>query len=273
MNKKIVRNKTIIDKEIIRKKKGINYSDLYEYLNERNFNNIPELIEETEKEVILKLVREKKYYEVNEGVEFIRTVSKLHNKTYYYKDTSKNKYKEVYNLLLGNIEYLKEYYNERIEHIEEQSFMSPSNYLLARNYSIILSALNYGTNELKRWYKIVQNKTKERVCIVHNNLKREHFIKGDKNYLISWDNYLVDTPVLDLYKFYKAEGYKLDFSYLLNIYKEEMTLTEEEKILLNILISIPLKIEYLEDEYLNTKNIKNILDYMYSSVKVVNENK
>ena len=46
----------------------------------------------------------------------------------------------------------------------------------------------------------------ERVCVVHNNLKDEHLLKNDKNYLISWDKYLIDTPVLDLYRFFQNEN-------------------------------------------------------------------
>ena len=84
---------------------------------------------------------------------------------------------------------------------------------------------------------------------------------------------MVDTPVLDLYNFYKKEGYKLDFNYLLKVYNENLELLKEEKMLLNILISIPPKLEKIDDEYKNTVNIKNMLDYVYSGIDVVNENK
>ena len=151
--------------------------------------------------------------------------------------------------------------------------MSPSHYLLARNYSSIDSSLTYANNELKKWFDIVQNKTKERVCIIHNNLSLKHFIGGKENYLLSWDKHMVDTPVLDLYVFYKNEGYKLDFTYLLNTYNENLELLKEEKMLLNILISIPPKLEKIDDEYQNTINIKHMLDYIYSGIDVVTNNK
>ena len=147
--------------------------------------------------------------------------------------------------------------------------MSPSHYLFARNYSLIDSSLKYASNNLKKWFKMVENKDKERVCIIHNNLSLKHFIKGDKNYLISFDNYLVDTPVLDLYKFYKKEGYKLDFKLLLDEYNNNFTLLEEEKMLLNILISIPPKIKLIDDEYYNCIELKNHFDYIKNGVKIV----
>ena len=85
--------------------------------------------------------------------------------------------------------------------------------------------------------------------------------------------YKVDTPVLDIYNFYKKEGFKLDFNYLLKIYNENLQLTEEEKQLLNILISIPPKLIKIKDESLNTINVKEFYDYIYSGISVVSENK
>ena len=84
---------------------------------------------------------------------------------------------------------------------------------------------------------------------------------------------MVDTPVLDLYNFYKKDGFKLDFNYLLKEYSQNIELLSEEKMLLNILISIPPKITEVNDEYLNCKNIKNALNYIYSGISIVNENK
>ena len=157
--------------------------------------------------------------------------------------------------------------------IEETEFMSPSMYLFIRNYSALDSSLVYAEKELKKWYKKVSNNNKERVSIIHNNLSLDHFIRGDKNYLLSWDNYKVDTPVLDIYNFYKKEGFKLDFNYLLKIYNENLQLTQEEKQLLNILISMPPKLINITDESLNTINVKEFYDYIYSGISIVSENK
>lgn len=267
------RNKTIIEGNRVIKKRNDKIIELYEYLSTRNFENIPKIINKNEDTIELEYIEPIKYHEVTKGTEFIKTVSTLHYKTMFFKDVSKNKYKKIYNKLQNNIEYLKKYYEEMIDKIESEIYMSPSHYLFARNYTSLDSSLKYASNELKKWYKLVENKSKERVCIVHNNLSLEHFIKGEQNYLISFDKYLVDTPILDIYIFYKKEGYKYDFNYLLKIYNENLELLQEEKMLLNILISIPPKIEKINNEYLNTKNIKEIFDYIYSGIGIVNENK
>ena len=42
--------------------------------------------------------------------------------------------------------------------------------------------------------------------------------------------------------------------------------------LFNILISIPPKLEEINDEYLNTINIKNVIDYISSGIEIINKN-
>ena len=255
------------------KKKTNNVSELFDYLKYRNFDNYPSIISEDEETYTMEYIKGENYYEISKGVELIKTVSSLHNKTIFYKDVSKNKYRTIYNKILGNIRYLKQYYLELISKIEEEEYMSPSNYLFARNYSSIDSSLEYAERELKKWFNIVSNKTKERVCIVHNNLSLDHFVSKGKNYLLSWDKHVVDTPILDIYNFYKKDGYRLDFNYLLDIYNENLELSKEEKMLLNILISIPPKIDKINNEYENTLNIKNTINYIYSGINVVSKNK
>lgn len=269
MSKKY-RNSVILNENEVTKKKGNNnVSLLFDYLDTRNFNSHPKITNESDDTYTMEYINSSDYYEMTKGVELIKVVSELHQKTIFFKDVSKNKYRNIYNKLSDNIEYLKKYYLELIEKIENEVYMSPSHYLFARNYSIIDSSLEYSSKELKRWFNLVSNKTKERVCVVHNNLSLDHFVKEGKGYLLSWDKHLVDTPVLDLYIFYKKEGYKLDYNYLLNVYNENLELLNEERMLLNILISIPPKLEEVTDEYLNTINIKNLLDYIHSGIDVV----
>ena len=185
MSKKY-KNSVLIEDGIITKKRNNDLLELYEYLDTVNFNNYPEIIDINDREVKTKYIKEEKYHEVSTGTELIKTLSMLHYKTMFFKDVSKNKYKNIYDKLLSNIEYLTKYYETAIEEIENEEFMSPSHYLFARNYSAIDSSLKYAKEELKKWFKIVEFKSKERVCINHNNISLEHFIHGDKNYLISY---------------------------------------------------------------------------------------
>lgn len=263
------KNSVIIEDKKVSKKRNDELLELYEYLTISNFDKFPKVIEVDDNYIRSEYIESAKYHEVTPGIELIKTMAELHSKTVFYKDISKNKHKEVYDKILSNIEYLKDYYEEIIENIESEIYMSPSHYLFARNYSVILGSLRYSEEELKKWFNIVKDKTTERVCIVHNNIRKEHFIKGDKNYLISWEKHLVDTPILDLYKYYKTEGFKLNFNLLFTEYKNNFNLLPEEEKLFKILISLPPKMNFIDNELENTIYIKDSLKYIYDSYKIV----
>lgn len=271
-NKYIIKNKSIIvENEYYTKKVNKDLRSLFDYLEKRNFENFPKILEINERNIKTEYIKEDEFLKEEKPSALMELVSLLHYKTSHYKDVSKNKYKEIYEKIDSNINFLMNYYNKMITEIERHIYFSPSEYLFARNFSIVLYSINYAKKTLDDWFDLVENKTKERVVIVHNNLKTEHILRSDKDYLINWDKYLVDTPVLDIYKFYINEGITYDFLELYNIYNNTFKLLEEEKKLLFILMSLPKKIVLLDNEYQSTYNIKKILDSLYKTRKVIEE--
>ena len=145
---------------------------------------------------------------------------------------------------------------------------SLNNSVVFRN-QIINSALDFCKKELDSWLKKMEGKTKERVVHCHNNLTIDHYVKNNTEAFISWDNYTVDTPVLDLYNLYQKDYLKYDFSNFLETYNNKFILTDEEKKLLFILISMPFKIELKENEFNNTKKVNNLLTYIYKTENLI----
>ena len=135
--------------------------------------------------------------------------------------------------------------------------------MLLRNFTIINSSLYFVEKELNSWYNLVKDKTKERVTIVHNNLRKDNYLRSSKNILTGWENYMVDTPVLDIYKLYKNEYKNMDFKSMFKVYNDSFKLTKEELKLFFIMISIPKKIIKSDNELDNVIETKNMLDYMY----------
>lgn len=251
------------DRSYVIKSKKKDLKELYDYLELKGFTSFPKVLEEDENNVRYEYIESVYVTDDERGKELIKTVADLHYRTTYFKDVSRKKYKEIHYKITNNIDYLKDYYNKLIEKIDSTEYMSPYDYLIARNYSIIMSALMYAEREINSWYKLVQNKDTERVSVIHNNIRTSHFIKGDKGYLLNWDYSVVDTPILDLYKFYKKEYKNYNFKSLLKEYNNSFSLNEEEIKLLSVLISIPDKIE-LQNNVLNSvRAAKNILDYIY----------
>lgn len=251
------------DRKIVIKKKSKDMSSLFDYLNRRNFLCYPNIEKETRNDVEYEYYNEKKYFNQNDDEDFIRTIADLHYKTTYYKDVSRLKYKDIYNTLIDNIDYLKDYYEKYISEADIEIYMSPSNYLFVRNYSIVNSSLFYIEKELNAWYNLVKDKTKERVSVVHNNLRKDNFLRSDKDLLTGWENYMVDTPILDIYKLYKNEYKNIDFKSMFKVYNDTFKLTKEELKLFFIMISMPKKLEKTDNEFNNVRNTKLFIDYMY----------
>lgn len=193
----------------------------------------------------------------------------LHAKTTRYKNIDIDDYKIIYEDLLKDIEYLNNYYNELNDMIDNEIYMSPSNYLLVFNISKIYSALSFCMNLLEEWYDLIKNSSKQRLVFIHNNLDVSHVISGTSPYLISFNYSKVGMPIEDLVKLYNKYYNKIDFSTWLNNYQKRYPLREDELKLFFIKISIPDKIEFDFDEFENTKNVKLVLDKIYTGDKLI----
>ena len=154
--------------------------------------------------------------------------------------------------------------------IESKVFMSPSQYLLARNINAIMSSIDIGKKYVNEWYKQIEGKDKARVSVVHNNLRLDHYIKGNKDYLISWDKSKIDMPVFDLYKLYNNHFYDIDFVDVLKRYEKIYPLEKYERDLLFILINMPLKLEFNDNEFNMCTRIGREIDRLYKSNKIIN---
>ena len=239
------------DKKYVLKK--IN-NNIYDYLNSRNFHNYPntKVLDNYEVSEYIEEINTPYEEKLNDLVE---TISLLHSKTSYTK-TITNEYQKLYEDLHNNVEYLYGYYNDMMTIIESKVFMSPSEYLLARNISKVFIKLNELKIDIDDWYKLVENKKIIRQSLIHNNLEISHII--NKN-LISWDKSKKDMPILDLYKLYKKNNL-INIDNLLDTYEKNYKLEEDEKKLLYILIGLPDIITNNKEEYLNTLTVRRMID-------------
>ena len=186
-----------------------------------------------------------------------------------YKEIDLDNYKFLYEEINNEITESYNYYNTVMDNIDATIYMSPSNYLISRNISLIYSAINYAKRSIDYWYKLIENKRRIRLVTVHNNLSLEHYLKNDKPYLISWDKSKIDMPIYDLINLYHNHYLEFDFTELLDIYLSKYPLTKEEIILFLTIISIPKKIIYNNSEYKNVLNIRRQLDYIYKTSELV----
>lgn len=244
---------------------------LFNYLSSRNFNNFPLIVDDSRKDVtVYKYIEDIQTPKEQKSIDMINLVSNLHNKTTYFKEVSKDTYKEIFDDVMSNIDYYKEYYSLLYDSLFKEEFHSPSHYLFLVNYYKLDLMLDFCKNELNNWYEIVKEKNVQRVCVIHNNLSLSHFIKNNPDYLISWDKAKIDTPVLDLVQFYRTSYLDFNFKKVLDIYLSNYPLQDDEKKLFFILISIPFKIELDKNSELqNVKDIRKKLDYVFKTEDLI----
>lgn len=255
---------------VIKEKKNKDIKELYNYLSSRNFTYYPKLIEDNREEVnVYEYVEDNSIDEEQKLIDLIKLISLLHSKTSYYKEITNDKIKEIYEELLGRVEYIEEYFNKIIYNIEDNIFISPSGNLLLNNSSKIFETLAFLKKEIEEWYKLSIDSDKMRVCLVHNNLELDHYIKNKDEYLISWDNYIIDTPILDIVKLYKNVYITKNFSEALKIYLEKFPLVENEKKLLFIMLVMPNELKLNNDELNNVNIVRKYLDYIYKTENLI----
>lgn len=253
--------------DFIIKPKNKDINELYTYLTNRGFMNYPKIIDSSRDEVnVFEYVEDIKLPKEQKCDDLIEIIASLHNKTSYFKEVSEDKFKSIYEDIKSNISYLSNYYNTLYEIGFNEVYESPSNYIFMRNYFKINAALEYANNELDNWYSLVTSETKIRVCLIHNNLELNHLLN---NKLISWDNYMIDTPVIDIVKLYKKEWKNIDFSEILERYMYKFPLLEYEKKLLFILISLPPQIKKSDNEFEKCKVVSEVMDYVFKTEELI----
>ena len=270
INKITIKNGAkIIDNNYVIKKKKRDLSNTYNYLLSRSFDYFPEVVKEDNEKIYYRYINDLEEPKEQKVIDLVNLITLLHSKTTFYKEVDIDNYKYIYESINNSIDETLEHYNQLMDGIESEDYMAPSNYLIARNITIIYNALGYAKNNINSWYKMIENQRKVRVVTIHNNLRLEHYLKEDKPYLISWDKSKIDMPIFDLISLYQNNYLDFEFIDLLKIYLSKYPLTREEMTLFLTIISIPGKIPLNESEYQTVLSVRRILDYIYKSSEIV----
>ena len=140
------------------KDKRNSLDNTYNYLLSRSFDYFPDVIESGDKYYKYKYIEDTIEPREQKITDMVNLVTLLHSKTTFYKEVDIDNYKYIYENISNQIEDLYVYYEELITNIESNIYMSPSNYLIARNITIIFSMLNYAKDNLDKWYDMIKDK-------------------------------------------------------------------------------------------------------------------
>ena len=234
----------------------------YEYLKVRDFNYFPDVLDNSSNYLLTRYINDNDV-PLNQRLEdMIAIISILHANTSYYKKLDLDTIKGIYEGLINRQDELLKYYLNIQTLIEEEEYMSPADYLLIRNISLIYMSLKKSREYLDKWYQSIKDTKIIRHVYNHGNLDISHFIEGDKPYLISWDNSKLDIPIYDLDDFYRKNFNLIKLDTIFNIYFDKYSLTNEEINLLFTYILIPDKIDIHLKEYDKVIAITNMILYL-----------
>ncbi len=254
-------------------KKSKRKADSFAYLETRNFHNFPKVYSFCEDEIeLMDYIEEKETPKEQKLEDLVYLTSILHNKTTFYKTVDMDYIKHLYEDLLERQNQFYQYYQDLQNMIELEVYMSPANYLLVRNISMVYYSLRKSHDYLERWYELVKENHPFRFCFIHGNLEASHLIENDDLYLISWDQSRVDLPIYDLEKFYRNSFLDISLRDMLEIYESKYTLKKEEIYFLLALLLIPDKIDITASEYLKTKQVTSIVFYLQRILSFLENN-
>lgn len=260
------------NKKYVAKLNKNNILEKYNYLNSRGFGYLPRLLYCDDNGYVYEYVENTNSPREQKISDLVKLDSLLHNKTVYYKEISTDEIKEIYENLTAKISNTFNYYDDLITMIENKVFMSPGEYLLARNCTSIFSCLNFCQSKLDEWYEIIKEKGKKREVLLHNNLDINHILENDEGVLISWDKSVRDMPIYDFISLYKKNYHKYDFNTLYKEYIKKFPLLDEETKLMYVILFIPERIIFNDSELNTTLNIGKLCNYLFTTDRLFMEN-
>ena len=250
--------------------KNKNNHEIYDYLSSRGFSFYPKTINKNNtKYEIYEYIEQKNVSKEQRLNDLIHITGFLHKKTSFQKELSLEEIKSMYEDMQNDANYLMNYYHDLNNYIDNQTFMSPSEYLLVSHIDLIYYLLSFVKVESENFYKDLNNNKVVRYSMIHNNLDLSHIIEGNNISLISWNKASIDNFIKDIINIYQNNYNLLDIEDFIKEYEKENKLTNLEKLYLLLKLSIPKRIEFTKNTYLDTYNISNYLIYVRKIVLLI----
>lgn len=271
---KYCNNVRVIDTDkgkFVVKKNNNNNSELFRYLETKNFNNFLNVYDYNNQYEIYPYIDEVSLSNEEKAIDIIYLISILHNRTTFYKNVELDTIKVIYEDINNKLKYLINYYDNLRLIIEDTNYPSPSGYLLLRNISIIYRCIDDSKYFIDRWYETIKDKKNFRVVTIHNYLELNHLLKSNDTYLISWDKSCRASAIYDLLSLYKNIYDKVEFTSLFEMYNSKYPLLKEEIYLLFSLLLVPEKIDLSNKEIINCKEVYKLTNYLISTTRFVSK--
>ena len=254
-------------RKIVLKKEKPTVIDIYNLLENRKFEYYLNPLYRDNDYEVYPYINEIDISNSDKSIDLIYIMTLLHNKTTSYEELSLDEIKRIYEDIVNEINIKNEYYLKIQDEYELHFNITPNELLLMKNISKIYYMLKLSRDNIELFYKNIENEKHIRKVQTHGNLSLNHLLEADNKYLISWKKSKKDFPIMDLVIFYKNNFNDIDIKSLFEEYNKKYQLSNIEKYLFFSLINIPEYIVEKNDYYLDTLEVKKIIDYVNKTIE------
>ena len=203
------------------------------------------------------------------NLELFRELARLHTLSAKEVTVSKEERTEHYETTIQQLEKHQEFLDGFIDECEKKTYMSPFQLLYCLYYNEISQALRFSKGKFEEWYENTKDTEKARMVITHGKLSSEHFLYDDRGYgyFINFENARYGSPIHDLLP-YLSRGLKtrpkrsdtaIDWVYH---YFKYFPYKEDEKLLFNSYLALPVPIMQVVDRYYKKEGRKNEMKFV-----------
>lgn len=271
MNKiSYIKNIKVIDNgtnKVVLKRESPSIKEIYQLLDNRRFEYYLNPLKREKEYEVYPFIKEIDITKDDKSIDLIYLLSILHTKTTSYEEISIDEIKKIYEETIDNINNSFSFYLKLQDEYEEHIYMNPNELLLMKNISKIYYMLNLSRSYIEKFYKEVEKDNHIRKVQIHGNASLDHLIESDNKYLISWRKSKKDFPIIDLVTFYKNDYQIIDIKSLYDEYNKKYQLNSIEKNLFFSLINLPWIIINKKDCYLDTLEVRRLVDYVDKTIK------
>ncbi|MEH7094741.1 spore coat protein YsxE [Neobacillus vireti] len=203
------------------------------------------------------------------NLELFRELARLHTLSAKEVTVSKEERTEHYETTIQQLEKHQEFLDGFIDECEKKTYMSPFQLLYCLYYNEISQALRFSKGKFEEWYENTKETEKARMVITHGKLSSEHFLYDDRGYgyFINFENARYGSPIHDLLPYLsralntrpKRSDTAIDWVYH---YFKYFPYKEDEKLLFNSYLALPVPIMQVVDSYYKKEGRKNEMKFV-----------
>lgn len=249
------------DERYLIKKKDSKFEKIFQYFDSISFSNYLVPINFFQDDFYLySIPKEVDCNQEEKGRRIFSVLLSLANKTAIIKEYSSSEKEEIYHSILDEIHDTVTYYLNLEKEIMKFDFPPISHYVFLKNSSQFYRLLDYSKYQLEKWYQSESNYYQESFLI--GEVSFDSFFFSHDSYFYRYEHCKRGNIIFDFISFFKNHCDLNNIWDLFQLYKNELSLSQDELSLLYCMISIPDKKVFSNHSFQDTIMIRKYINQL-----------